>query len=380
MGLGVLAAAAVIGLPLWLFAAHTMPNVRQQATGVGGVANTVATNPNVDTGANLRGVRAPQFTLTNQFGQPATLQQFRGKVVLLAFVDSQCTTICPLTTASMMDAVRSLGPAAAAHVQLIGVNANPIATSVGDVRAYSVAHGMMFHWQFLTGSKKALARVWSAYHMYAAVVHGQVDHTPGLFLIGQHGRERRLYMTQMAFAGVSAQGQIMARAISALLPTGLAKQTHVALPTLLPTLPATLPLAEPTRARKAVALAGHAHLLVFFATWLGQLQNLSGPLAAVEQYASAAERLHLPSPVLIDELPTEPSAAALTSFLHGAGAKTAGVTAVDASGEAADAVGVQGLPWYSVVSAKGKVLWSHTGWLPAHVLQRVVQRALHKAP
>ena len=57
-----------------------------------------AGNPNLDLGTSLGGRPALDFRLRNQFGQPMSLSQFRGKVVMLAFEDSECTTICPLTT------------------------------------------------------------------------------------------------------------------------------------------------------------------------------------------------------------------------------------------------------------------------------------------
>jgi len=50
--------------------------------------------------------------------------------VILAFADSQCTTVCPLTTASML-AARDLLGAAGDQVQLLGVDANPKACYVG---------------------------------------------------------------------------------------------------------------------------------------------------------------------------------------------------------------------------------------------------------
>jgi cytochrome oxidase Cu insertion factor (SCO1/SenC/PrrC family) len=79
-------------------------------------------NPNLDLGSSLGGQSAPDFRLDNQFGQPMSLSQFRGKVIILAFTDSQCTTVCPLTTASMLQARQLLG-AAGTSVQLLGVNA-----------------------------------------------------------------------------------------------------------------------------------------------------------------------------------------------------------------------------------------------------------------
>ncbi len=38
-----------------------------------------------------------------------SLSQFRGRVVLLSFEDSECTTVCPLTTQSMVLAKELLG-------------------------------------------------------------------------------------------------------------------------------------------------------------------------------------------------------------------------------------------------------------------------------
>ena len=126
-----------------------------------GQASAAMGNPGLDPGSSLGGVPAPGITLRNQFGQPMSLHQFRGKVVILAFADSQCTTVCPLTTMSMVAAKQLLGPAGR-QVQLLGVDANPQATSVADVMAYSRAHGMVNQWDFLTGPLAQLQAVWRA--------------------------------------------------------------------------------------------------------------------------------------------------------------------------------------------------------------------------
>src|ERR1035437_9864962 len=59
-------------------------------------------NPDLDLGTSLGSRSAPDFRLMNQFGQPMSLSQFRGKVVMLSFEDSQCATVRPLTTQSML--------------------------------------------------------------------------------------------------------------------------------------------------------------------------------------------------------------------------------------------------------------------------------------
>src|ERR1700727_22720 len=120
----------------------------------------LGTNPYLDPGTRLSGA-APDFTLTDQFDRPVSLSAFRGKVVILAFNDSECTTICPLTTTAMVDAKAMLG-AAGSRVALLGIDANPTATAVKDVRAYSTVHGMLHQWRFLTAPLPKLERVWKA--------------------------------------------------------------------------------------------------------------------------------------------------------------------------------------------------------------------------
>ena len=75
----------------------------EQAAQTSPASSAAVANPNLDLGTSMHGVPAPDIRLVNQFGQPMALSQFRGKVVILAFVDSQCTTVCPLTTSSMVD-------------------------------------------------------------------------------------------------------------------------------------------------------------------------------------------------------------------------------------------------------------------------------------
>src|SRR5579859_8162041 len=168
-----------------------------QMPGMPMASQAAEANPNLDLGSSLGGQPAPDFRLHNQFGQPMSLSQFRGKVIMLAFEDSECTTVCPLTTQSMLEAKQLLGPAGS-QVQLLGVDANPDAITTGDVLSYSRTHGLVNQWDFLTGSLAQLKATWAKYHIAVQIEQGQIDHTPALFIIDQQGRERKLYLTQMA--------------------------------------------------------------------------------------------------------------------------------------------------------------------------------------
>ncbi|MBV9381740.1 MAG: SCO family protein [Streptosporangiaceae bacterium] len=325
-------------------------------------------NPNLDTGTSLGGHPAPDIRLANQFGQPMSLTEFRGKVVILAFTDSQCTTICPLTTQSMVLARELLGKAAAS-VRLLGVDANPEATSVADVLAYSRAHGMVNQWDFLTGTDAQLKAVWSAYHIVAQIDRGQIDHTPALYVIDQRGREQKVYLTTMAYSSVGQAAQVLAQEVSSLLPGHpklASEQSLAAIQAEAPTMKVSLPAV--TGAGKVAFGPGSARLVVFFATWLSEISGLKSHLTGLNAYVQAARRRHLPPLAAVDETVTEPSAQAARGYLGGIGALSYPV-ALDETGRVADGYGVQDQPWLVLVSAKGKVIWSHDGWVPLSLLE-----------
>src|ERR1700722_3976861 len=161
-GLGVIAALAVAGCSS---SASSAPGAQSTAPSSMTQANAAAMeNPNLDTGTSLGGKPAPDVKLVNQFGQQMSLSQFRGRVVMLSFEDSECTTVCPLTTQSMVLAKELLGKAGSS-VQLLEVDANPDAIKVANVMDYSRVHGMVNQWDFLTGSLAQLKSAWKAYNV-----------------------------------------------------------------------------------------------------------------------------------------------------------------------------------------------------------------------
>jgi cytochrome oxidase Cu insertion factor (SCO1/SenC/PrrC family) len=335
-------------------------------------AEAALSNPDLDTGSALNGTPAPDFRLVNQFGQPMSLHQFRGKVVILAFTDSECTTICPLTTASMVEAKQLLGPAGQ-QVQLLGLDANPDATAVSDVLGYSRSHSMVNQWDFLTGSAAQLRATWKAYHIYVQIEAGEIDHTPALYVIDQRGDERKLYLTTMAYASVGQAAQILAQEAASLLPghPGLIRQRSLAhLSGISPKARASLPAAAPG----SVSLGpGRPRLLVFFATWLTGTSDLSQRLTGLNAYARAARSGKLPQLVAVDEAVTEPSTAAVRSYLRQLGQPLGYPVGLDLTGRLADGYGVQDQPWYVLTSKSGQIIWKHDGWLPVPALLAAVR-------
>jgi cytochrome oxidase Cu insertion factor (SCO1/SenC/PrrC family) len=161
-------------------------------------AATQSTNPAsyAVAGFPMTGNPAPDFTLTDQFDRSVTLSSLRGHEVVLAFIDARCKTLCPLTAQIMYDAKARLGASAASRVELVAVNANPAATSIAAVQAWSINHGMLHQWLFLTGTAQQLQSVYHLYKVYDQVTSdGQAVHDPITFIIDTQGRERLYFET-----------------------------------------------------------------------------------------------------------------------------------------------------------------------------------------
>lgn len=377
---GFLALAMIVGL-------ISLAMVRAQA-GRGGAGQTSSSSSispllqqelgaGVDPGTSLHGAPAPDFTLTDQFGHQDSLRQFRGKVVILAFTDSQCTTICPLTTQMMVDAEHLLPAGAAAHVQLLGVDANPQATSVADVRNYSVSHGLENQWLFLTGSDAQLRKVWKDYKIYVNVVKGTIDHTPALYVIGPDGAEQNLYLTSGQFGVVGDEAHVLASAVAPLLPGHPTVKLQLPdVQQLSTTAPITLPKVAGPGTATTVTLGPGAkrQLTFFFASWTANIQS------DLEALNTVATQPNAPQVVAVDVGPVEPSPTALQTTLSGLSHPLAYPVVVDATGEVADAYQTQDMPWFTLTDTSGQVMGSYDGWEPPAALEQTIQKTLAAHP
>jgi cytochrome oxidase Cu insertion factor (SCO1/SenC/PrrC family) len=138
--------------------------------------------------------KAPDFQLTDQNGSLIKLSDFRGKVVILTFMDSTCKDTCPLTAAQLRQTYRQLDKNEANQMAFIGLNVNVEANQVADVAEITKTWHLeeIPSWHFLTGNQEELAAVWKAYGV--AVVPStdgnEIMHTPGVFLIDPLGQKR----------------------------------------------------------------------------------------------------------------------------------------------------------------------------------------------
>jgi cytochrome oxidase Cu insertion factor (SCO1/SenC/PrrC family) len=337
-------------------------------------SSAAAANPNLDLGTTLGRKPAPNVTLTNQFGQPMSLRQFRGKAVLLSFVDSECTTVCPLTTLAMLQAKQMLGKAGD-QVQLLGVDANPEAIATRDVLDYSRVHNMVNRWDFLTGALPQLKSTWKSFNIYAKVVGDEIDHTPALYVIDPQGRERMVYLTPMAYSSITQSAQVIAQELATVLPGHPVLAHAQSLAYITGQTPKDTVRLATTKPGATVTLApGQARLTMFFATWLSEIGDLKSQLLGLNQYPRTAAARHLPALTAVDEAVTEPTATTARTYLKGLGQPLGYQVALDTTGRVADGYEVQDQPWFTLTNAQGKIVWSHDGWLSASQLAASVAK------
>jgi len=105
---------------------------------------------------------AADFTLTDQHGTAFHMADARGKVVLMTFIYTHCTDICPFLSLKVKRAHDLLGPDADGVV-IVAVTTDPKRDVPKVTAAYSKALGMFDSWHFVGGPADAVQAVWANY-------------------------------------------------------------------------------------------------------------------------------------------------------------------------------------------------------------------------
>lgn len=132
---------------------------------------------------------APGFTLVDQDGEAVSLEDFRGRAVLLDFVYTRCQGPCPILTALHAQVQAGISPDDREDIQLVSVTIDPAHDDPAILREYAKGVGAdLGSWSFLTGEVEAVKSVLGSYGVGLGATTGdQIEHMVMSFLIDGEG-------------------------------------------------------------------------------------------------------------------------------------------------------------------------------------------------
>ncbi len=141
------------------------------------------------TGANY----AQDFQLADHTGQPRSIKDFAGKLVVVFFGFTQCPDVCPTTMAELAEVKKMLG-ADGDKLQAIFITVDPARDTPELLKAYMANFDPSF--LALVPTPEQLAKVAKDYKAYYKKVDGTtptsytMDHSAGSYVYDTQGRLR----------------------------------------------------------------------------------------------------------------------------------------------------------------------------------------------
>lgn len=122
----------------------------------------------------------PDVMLTNQDGEHVSLRQLLAgsKPVMLNYIFTSCTTICPVLSASFAHTQRKLGDEAD-QVRLVSISIDPEHDTPARLQDYARRFRAAEGWELLTGSREDIVTVQKAFDAFRG---DKMNHIPLTFL------------------------------------------------------------------------------------------------------------------------------------------------------------------------------------------------------
>jgi protein SCO1/2 len=140
---------------------------------------------------------APRTVLVDSAGKPFDLSELKGKVVVVSFIYTTCSGVCPATTQTMVGVRRALEEAKlwGSSVEFVSITLDPRRDSADALRQYAkVFRADELAWHFLTGPPGEVESVIRAWGMWVRTLpSGTLDHPSRVFLLDPRGRQREIY-------------------------------------------------------------------------------------------------------------------------------------------------------------------------------------------
>ena len=109
--------------------------------------------------------RLPEFRLRSYHGALVRSRELRDKVVLVTFLDTRCTTQCPIIAGILGEAMRKLPAPVRAKTVAFAISVDPEFDTPASVRRFLRGRHALGTFDFLLGTETQLRPVWRAFYV-----------------------------------------------------------------------------------------------------------------------------------------------------------------------------------------------------------------------
>jgi protein SCO1 len=133
----------------------------------------------------------PDFTLYDQQGRVVQSSHFRGKQLMINFIFTRCpvATMCPASTAKMVNVQRLAREAGVKNLELISITLDPTYDTPGVLKEYADARSIdTSNFSFLTGPETAIKDLLTQFGVIAEFEGEPLKHTLTTLLVDANGK------------------------------------------------------------------------------------------------------------------------------------------------------------------------------------------------
>ena len=142
-------------------------------------------SPNTFEGALMpEGLRAPDFRLKNQDGEPVSMRSLRGRPVVVTFLYTHCQDTCPIQAQTVRGALDQLGH----DVPALAVAVDPPNDTPQSARKFLAEQRASGRIDFVLGSRAELRPLWKGFAIRPQSV--TEEHQARLTLVDARGFQR----------------------------------------------------------------------------------------------------------------------------------------------------------------------------------------------
>jgi protein SCO1 len=184
----VLAAAIVVAAILISHPGDSMTTPRTSTAGAASGFDGAALPP---------AIGASDFALTDQSGRRVSLSDYRGQVVVVAFLYSTCGATCIVIAQQIRGALDELDDEHASPPAVLIVSADPAADTPAHVARFLTSVSLSGRVRYLTGSVSQLRPIWHSYDITPATSGAAAfDRVASVLLIDAEGNKRVLFESE----------------------------------------------------------------------------------------------------------------------------------------------------------------------------------------